>query len=61
MIITLVIRNGIIAFNLINEHKIEAKWFSGLSCAHNGASSILGIILSYDKSRKLLNHVVSGY
>lgn len=29
MIITLVIRNGIIALNLIIEHKIEAKWFPG--------------------------------
>lgn len=29
MIITLVIRNGIIALDLINEHKSEAKWFPG--------------------------------
>lgn len=29
MIITLVIHNGIIALDLINEHKIEAKWFPG--------------------------------
>lgn len=29
MIITLVIHNGIIALDLINEHKVEAKWFPG--------------------------------
>lgn len=64
MIITLVICNGIIALNLINEHKIEAKWFSGWPRAHNGASSTLGIILCMKKEnasfQSLVINVING-
>lgn len=51
MIITLVIRSCIIALDLINEHKTEAKWFAGWPCAHNGVPSILGTILSMNKQK----------
>ncbi len=58
MIITLAIRDGIIALNLINEHKIETKWFSGWPRAHNGASFILDIILSMKKEKAPFQSIV---
>lgn len=61
MIITLVIRNGIIALDLINEHKSEAKWFPGWPCAHNGAPSILGTILSMNKQKAPFQSMVISF